>query len=260
MNSNIHQSEEMLGYFCKLCMAPMERDAVICQTCHNPQNWRRHVNPSSTMLALILAGMSIFVMSLSMLSALADRPRSRVSISQFYEDNGKMYITVTNLGEMPAIIESFERVQISSNFFYKLNIQDTESKFRKTGVERIEVIPGIEVVGENSDQISRIAAAENLRFVLRETEMKAQIINYDESRENVSFKISKELIYRDLHPYAVGCFDSLTDERKLKSLDVDQEKICSFLVDILIKYDFGSNYNHPAELMPYYLGEEMVSR
>ncbi len=92
---------------CKICGHEMPESASKCTTCGSFQNWRGHINFSSTILALLVALVSVIASSIPVLSEMFDQDDSDVNlVYQLYNvdkaNKYNYYFIAANSGTRPA--------------------------------------------------------------------------------------------------------------------------------------------------------------
>jgi len=105
---------------CKTCGHEIPDMAIKCTTCGSFQNWRGHINVSSTVLALLIALVSVVASSIPVLSEMFDQDDSDVNlVYQLYDvdqDNRhNFFFIAANSGTRPAGIgKATFRIELES--------------------------------------------------------------------------------------------------------------------------------------------------
>lgn len=90
---------------CLQCRLTIPAGATLCHHCKSHQDWRRYLSLSTTVLALLVALLSVASMALPTLIDLTRRPRSALALSNPIIRGSDVYVVVSNLGDRPAVLE-----------------------------------------------------------------------------------------------------------------------------------------------------------
>jgi hypothetical protein len=89
---------------CKQCRQPIPADARLCVHCKSHQDWRGHLSISSTILALLVALLSVLTVTVPpVINALRPTTSRTIAADPIFEGNGAR-VVVSNRGEEPATI------------------------------------------------------------------------------------------------------------------------------------------------------------
>ncbi len=99
--------------FCKFCKRRLEAGAVICNCCGHFQNWRSYLNFSHSILALLIALISVSTIALPVLLKVFENEDSNIVISYMYPELKKTF----NFTRRPApyTLDDFKLVLVASN-------------------------------------------------------------------------------------------------------------------------------------------------
>ena len=107
---------------CKICGHEIPDSAKKCTVCGSFQNWRGHINFSSTILALLVALISVVATSIPVLSEMFDQDDSDVNlVFQLYDvdkaNKYNYYFIAANSGTRPAGIgKATYRIEMDSKY------------------------------------------------------------------------------------------------------------------------------------------------
>lgn len=90
---------------CIQCRLAVPFGAKLCHHCKSHQDWRRHLPVSTSVLALLIALLSVGSMTLPTLIGLARSPRSSLILSNPIIRGNDIYLVASNLGDRPAVLE-----------------------------------------------------------------------------------------------------------------------------------------------------------
>lgn len=109
-SENSQQNDESRKVRCQSCRGIIEKGATKCIHCDSYQNWRRHINVSSTVLALLVALISVLTTSIPIIkNALVGENSDILVIYQNYEKKLAYFTFIgANSGSRPGgIREAF---------------------------------------------------------------------------------------------------------------------------------------------------------
>lgn len=90
---------------CIQCRLAVPLGAKLCHHCKSHQDWRRHLPVSTSVLALLIALLSVGSNTLPPLIGLARSPRSSLILSNPIIRGNDIYLVASNLGDRPAVLE-----------------------------------------------------------------------------------------------------------------------------------------------------------
>ena len=90
---------------CRHCRLLISTGAALCYKCGNYQNWRRYLSFSTSILALLVALLSVASTALPAIVKSLDRPTSNLIATNVIGTKDVVKITVSNLGPMPGIVK-----------------------------------------------------------------------------------------------------------------------------------------------------------
>lgn len=89
---------------CSTCREPIRINAVRCVHCDAYQGWRRHISLSSTVLALLVALVSVTSAAVGSLTQALTPVRSDVQVKYLFADDFGVWLSATNSGSRAGII------------------------------------------------------------------------------------------------------------------------------------------------------------
>lgn len=89
---------------CRQCRRGMPAGAKLCSHCSSYQDWRGYLPISSTVLALLVALISVVSATLPAAIAALHHPNSAVKIASPVINGEEVYLVVSNTGDRPAAI------------------------------------------------------------------------------------------------------------------------------------------------------------
>lgn len=121
---------------CSTCHEPIFPGARKCVHCDSYQDWRRHLSMGSSVLALLVALVSVIALSAPMFVQLATPKNSKVEVrfQRLHLDNA--YVLASNHGVRPASIKSVA---------YEVTAPDGKRSGRRLGLAPTMVQPGTAV-------------------------------------------------------------------------------------------------------------------
>ena len=90
--------------FCSTCREPIHPRARKCKTCDSYQDWRRHLSMSASVLALLVALVSVLSFAIPTMAEFLKEDGSNVSIAYQGMLRGNIYFMVSNSGNRPGAI------------------------------------------------------------------------------------------------------------------------------------------------------------
>lgn len=181
---------------CIHCAHPIPANAKYCTECNNHQGWRRYMTFSGSVLALLVALISV---STPLVSALK-QPSSDIVISQIQgqldpelekEPNSRymldlysLYATVSNLGDKPGIIMEIEPIKLGEHVTVWFHVR-ADDTFHEPGTRRIKTDSSIVLTSDENG--TKTAAYELFRVFdgmvkLSDTKMKFTIRNFNDDK------------------------------------------------------------------------------
>lgn len=91
---------------CRQCRCEIPAGAKLCSHCSSYQDWRGYLPISSTVLALLVALISVVSATLPAAVAALHHPNSAVKIASPVINGDDIYLVVSNTGDRPAAISS----------------------------------------------------------------------------------------------------------------------------------------------------------
>lgn len=91
---------------CSTCFEPIHPSALKCKTCGSYQDFRRHLQMGSTVLALLVALISVVALAAPIIKEAVSPRDSRLEIFFQGLSQNKAYFMVTNRGDRPGSITS----------------------------------------------------------------------------------------------------------------------------------------------------------
>lgn len=91
---------------CRQCAIPIPVAAKLCKECGSFQDWRGHLSFSNSILALLVALISVISISISNISPLFSSENSEVVLSNAMIRGDTLLVVATNTGTRPGIVES----------------------------------------------------------------------------------------------------------------------------------------------------------
>jgi len=89
---------------CKVCREPIKPGALKCTHCGSRQDWQRHLVFSSTVLALLIALISVLQSAIPQFIRIWEGDRSEVSLGLLQADKLSLFVIASNGGVMPGSI------------------------------------------------------------------------------------------------------------------------------------------------------------
>lgn len=89
---------------CRQCRGEIPADARLCRHCNSYQDWRGYLSLSSTVLALLVAFMSVASIAVPVLLKATKTPNSKVIVSTPVVDGETIYFVASNLGNRPGVV------------------------------------------------------------------------------------------------------------------------------------------------------------
>jgi hypothetical protein len=172
---------------CRICKSEMNQGAVFCLHCKSYQNWRRYLNLSSSVLALLVALVSVLSATLPQIIQSLEQQNSILQCSLVESDNAAFIVLVVNQGNRRAVI-SKTTLLLDTNEAFRLAINDS-SRIVAAGEVRDLVIRANESRaadlkyllslkywnGENNDRVDRGDAGSN--------SLELEVIHFDGQKE-----------------------------------------------------------------------------
>lgn len=93
---------------CRQCLLPMPRGAKLCSRCGSYQDWRGSLSVSNSVLALLVALVSVSSLALPAISGALRSHRSQVAVSNPVFEGEQVLLVATNVGERPGIVRRAE--------------------------------------------------------------------------------------------------------------------------------------------------------
>lgn len=90
--------------FCSTCREPIHPRAKKCKTCDSYQDWRRHLSMSSSVLALLVALVSVLSFAVPMAVELFRKDGSNIAIALQEMQGSNIYFMASNSGNRPGAI------------------------------------------------------------------------------------------------------------------------------------------------------------
>lgn len=125
---------------CVNCAEPIRTTARLCKHCNTYQDVRRWLPVSSTVLALLVACISVLTAALPVISEFLADPRARLTVSSPTIRGGSLFLVASNTGKSPAVIKS---AWIESNQFkqsLKLEPVKAEDVFIEPGTKQVQLV------------------------------------------------------------------------------------------------------------------------
>jgi hypothetical protein len=91
---------------CRQCREPIRKGARICRECKSYQDWRGYLSVSTTVLALLIALISVATSAAPVVYHWLGMDRSRLIVRSPIQVWDKLQLTVTNRGEYTANLET----------------------------------------------------------------------------------------------------------------------------------------------------------
>lgn len=89
---------------CKQCREPIDAGAKLCRSCHSYQDWRGYLPVSSSVLALLVALVTVATAAIPVLTKALHRPHSRVVVSSPVVQGETVYFAVSNIGDAAGVV------------------------------------------------------------------------------------------------------------------------------------------------------------
>lgn len=125
------------GQRCRFCKEPMNDGAVYCTKCNNFQNWRRYVSFSSTMLALLIALITVLSSIFPQIYRYFETPSSQVTVAVLDLEENAFRLVAANNGNRKATIA---RSTLNFGGFYNPVTTFVEENWIDGGVTKTLVI------------------------------------------------------------------------------------------------------------------------
>jgi hypothetical protein len=186
--------------FCKQCKQPIPVSARLCVHCKSYQDWRGYLSVSSTVLALLVALISVLTAAVPVVTKALRSDVSNTIASEPIFDGVDARIVISNLGEDPSVIrqallrpydpDPFKRPPLKQ---IRFKLKDTSAGFIPKGNAQIifEALP--EDLGFSAEQIKSIHEhfnSEEMRLdIEREMEIR-RILKENEGKVDIT-KLSK---------------------------------------------------------------------
>lgn len=104
-NESGEDSTNEAGSLCLTCCKPIHPKAKKCSECDSYQDWRRHLSMGSSVLALLVALVSVLALGAPLIKAALTPEDSNLRILFQGIRNNQLYAMVTNSGIRPGSIE-----------------------------------------------------------------------------------------------------------------------------------------------------------
>jgi ribosomal protein L40E len=89
---------------CRQCRLAIPFEARICHHCNSYQDWRGHLNVSSTVLALVVALISVLTNAIPAINTAIGQHTSKVAVGQVNLSPTELAMVVSNLGDKAAFV------------------------------------------------------------------------------------------------------------------------------------------------------------
>lgn len=93
---------------CVSCYEEIHRQARVCVACDSYQDWRRHLQVGSSVLALLVALVSVVALSVPVFKPILTTYRSNLNVSYQGATGEKFFFVVSNGGNKPGVIGRIE--------------------------------------------------------------------------------------------------------------------------------------------------------
>ncbi len=101
---------------CKQCACEISTTAKLCRHCNSYQDWRGRLSVSTTMVALLVALLSVATMAIPPVMAYFHTPASALSITNPVVKGRSIYLIASNRGDATGVVL---RAEIASPYFNK---------------------------------------------------------------------------------------------------------------------------------------------
>lgn len=200
------EKSDLATKVCFQCCNEIPANAKICTACSSFQNWRRHLNFSSTVLALLVALVSVSTPLLGWIDEKANPPNSNIAITQvrfvgvpnagkeeFLNSRLKFQGILTNLGHRPGLLGHLGAVGITRNFSISLYSRSNAS-YVQPGSQSIEIDASIIISSFSVKKSNLKSERKNVLNAIKsggDFIFAAKVQNFDDSISNVNYKVSK---------------------------------------------------------------------
>ena len=162
---------------CCQCRLPIPKGAKLCSHCESYQDIRRNLPTSSTVLALLIALLSVGSSTFPMLRQAFHKPHAEVEISSPVIDDQTVQMVVTNLGDRPGVIFGGT---LESKVWREipLTLANVGSAFVPAGSKQIALRPMIRM---HYGDAAKLARDPRLRIGADETRLRVIFVEPDGS-------------------------------------------------------------------------------
>lgn len=135
--------------FCKVCGESIKRSAIKCIHCESFQDFRRFLTFSNTMLALIIALISVIAAVSPIIKDIFVEKNSNILVKLQYVDRESIYLVASNLGERDGSIgKTIMEIQTKNGKGYRslLEKKRQESFINANSSEQVRLYLGCQYV------------------------------------------------------------------------------------------------------------------
>lgn len=203
--TDINVTQEQLEP-CKLCRHPIPNGAKICSTCNSYQDWRRLIPFSTTVLALLIALISVLGIVIPPLYKIIHTPQSKALLTMPSVDGTTLRITAINNGDAPA---SLIKAWVESEYLAgatKVRLRNDADALIQPGHKLLvfDIIPLLD------EEESYRNSLEMLSYVVQEkpaprTEIRFHVLQSDGRFAIQSFPLDKEQLFKLFRANADRC-------------------------------------------------------
>lgn len=214
--------EEPVLKNCIQCANDIPFNASFCTHCNSHQGWRRYINFSTSVLALLVA---LITVSAQLIPSLKS-PKSNIQIIQAMgqannnpETNRpyrsrrvggyNFYVTIANLGDKPALIREIEPLKIDDNHILSFSFSPNDA-YHSPGTRRIRIEPKIKInksyqhLSNGTDMF-----VEHIKSTTSQANKEYKLIfkisNFDDSIDNVHVKLAGQDLVKFAEEFSLDC-------------------------------------------------------
>jgi hypothetical protein len=134
---------------CSTCFEPIDERAKKCIKCDSYQDWRRHLNLSSSVLALLVALVSVLALAVPILKPILETKDSELEVRFQAVANNHVFFLVTNSGNRAGSV-----AELTLNF----SRRETDSNIVAQRVAwRFPIVPAVVAPGESQQVVADLA-------------------------------------------------------------------------------------------------------
>ena len=219
---------------CRHCAVEIPIGAKLCCHCSQHQDWRNLLGLSNTVLALLIALISVSTPLFGYLS----RPKSEINLNQLqygHVETGdgfqkiSLFGTVSNLGERPGVVESIKSLQIAPGVNIDFYL-DPNSQFHNTGSRRIAISALVKAEFKPDPPIDsssdiRILSERMIAAAKGDFSIQAIVRNYDDATQDKSAVLSRSIVLQIVQDYAWGCVRRIEEQNRSGSGNLDPTSV-----------------------------------